>query len=90
MDPLDPLYHLTIEASQIIVHKNILECNKKYNLLTRKKYNLLTRKKLIRNSERTRISALFIIIKKIKLLESFHQEHYHHHQSDLKLTISLI
>ena len=73
---MDPLYHLTIEASQIIVHKNILKCNKKYNLLTRKK--------LIRNSERTRISALFIIIKKIKLLESFHQEHYRRHQSDLK------
>ena len=73
---MDPLYHLTIEASQIIVHKNILECNKKSNLLTRKK--------LIRNSERVRISALLIIIKKIKLLESFHQEHYHHHQSDLK------
>ena len=73
---MDPLYHLTIEASQIIVHKNILECNKKSNLLTRKK--------LIRNSERTRISALFIIIKKIKLLESFHQEHYHLHRFDLK------
>ena len=73
---MDPLYHLTIEASQIIVHKNILKCNKKYSLLTPKK--------LIRNSERTRISALFIIIKKIKLLESFHQEHYHHHQFDLK------
>ena len=73
---MDPLYHLTIEACQIIVHKNILECNKKYNLLTRKK--------LIRNSERVRISAIFIIIKKIKLLESFHQEHYHRHHSDLK------
>ena len=60
---MDPLYHLTIEASQIIVHKNILECNKKYNLLIRKR--------LTRNSERVRISALFIIIKKIKLLESF-------------------